>query len=282
MALDQDVYGGIVGGVDDFNINRNYFNGFIEKKNKNRKKRMIIWLLVVGAIIGVTVLVLQVVTFSGGGNMKGVRDAYWVYMNYLILGDSSSDILSEDEYGDVENTAAKKAFNDGNVAYFETLDKMYGEFYSVFEKASSGIKDSYLDDVIVLKERVEFITDLVKVGSPSVDEWEEFFMSGESVSVYEENYLRSLMRLSDRSEEYINDRLTYANSYQEYLRSISDTGCLLADDECLCNNIGVWNCGMILNELEFNKSDIVFTENFEINALIYNSWRVGLMMGVNQ
>lgn len=275
MVLDQDVYGGIVGSVDNF-------NGFIEKKNKNRKKRMIIWLLVVGAIIGVTVLVLQVVTFSGGSNMKGVRNAYWVYMNYLILGDSSSDILSEDEYGDVENTAAKKAFNDGNVTYFETLDKMYGEFYSVFEKAPSGIKDSYLDDVIVLKERVEFITDLVKVGSPSVDEWEEFFMSGESVSVYEENYLRGLMRLSDRSEEYINDRLTYANSYQEYLRSISDTGCLLADDECLCNNIGVWNCGMILNELEFNESDIVFTENFEINALIYNSWRVGLMMGVNQ
>lgn len=273
--------GSVLGGTNAFSDDIVVFSN--DKQEKSGKK----WLtgaVVVAGVIGVVLIGLILFRVFSASNAEEVRGAYWSYMNYLVRGDSSTDILSESDFT-YAGTAARKAFDVTDNAYFKELDNKFGVFYRLFDGHSGIFGNATKSAVAELKKTVDFVV-LLRQSVSSLDENEliKSFVSGQDLVQLERQKFSTMVDTSESVREYVDERIGFVEKYNEMLELVSGEGCLsdgVVETECVYNKSIRSSYISLAKALSSIKRKISADEMDALNKMLYDSWNVANLIQEN-
>ena len=108
-----------------------------------RKSRKWIIILIILVVIAIGLFaVVMINRNSGKGSAESIETSYWTYMNYLIKGEDSSEVLLEEDYLGLE-TAIRENYDRSDESYFNRLMNLFTIFKNAILSQPEDIRYRY-------------------------------------------------------------------------------------------------------------------------------------------
>lgn len=260
-------------GAGDIVIN----NG---KQKKSWKKWVILGAVGI-VIVGVILLVVASVNKLSVSSVEEVQNAYWAYMNYLIRGEESEEVLEKNDYIYLDSVA-REEFEQKNVEYFEKLNEYLDVFNDVLaRRAHNSNSDVAITFAQKLNELVNFVIYILQTESLDEQELMVAFVSGENLVDLEKNKLGDVSSIHEVASEYVEYRLEFAETYSKLGEMAKDAGCI---DNTSVKVLCLYDKNMgdeymkLSQRLDAIKRSISRMEVDAMSRLAYNSWAVWDLM----